>query len=159
MVVPSWQQIPPQHAAIQQPLLSDAGDWGRPLIVDSSTILQVLTLDLVVQVQLKMEPEPSYNLLDYTLRITMWIFTASKISNLVGQFFSLYVLNPWCIWPQIVSDEFQLFSLKCYQLTLYFSLGSQVPGSLGWDTSILFRGTQDQFMTVYRLNAFTSAKA
>jgi homeodomain interacting protein kinase len=47
MVVPSWQQIPPQHAAIQQPLLSDAGDWGRPLIVDSSTILQVLTFDLV----------------------------------------------------------------------------------------------------------------
>lgn len=41
-IVPSWQQLPPQHAAIQQPLLSDAGDWGRPLIVDSSTILQVL---------------------------------------------------------------------------------------------------------------------
>ena len=40
-IVPSWQQLPPQHAAIQQPLLSDAGDWGRPLIVDSSAILQV----------------------------------------------------------------------------------------------------------------------
>ncbi|XP_032677909.1 homeodomain-interacting protein kinase 2 isoform X21 [Odontomachus brunneus] len=39
-IVPSWQQLPPQHAAIQQPLLSDAGDWGRPLIVDSSAILQ-----------------------------------------------------------------------------------------------------------------------
>ncbi|KAL0107722.1 hypothetical protein PUN28_014779 [Cardiocondyla obscurior] len=37
-IVPSWQQIPPQH--IQQPLLSDTGDWGRPLIVDSSAILQ-----------------------------------------------------------------------------------------------------------------------
>lgn len=40
-IVPSWQQLPPQHAAIQQPLLSDAGDWGRPLIVDGSAILQV----------------------------------------------------------------------------------------------------------------------
>lgn len=40
-IVPSWQQLPPQHATIQQPLLSDAGDWGRPLIVDSSAILQV----------------------------------------------------------------------------------------------------------------------
>ncbi|XP_060817640.1 homeodomain-interacting protein kinase 2 isoform X12 [Bombus pascuorum] len=39
-IVPSWQQLPPQHAAIQQPLLSDAGDWGRPLIVDGSAILQ-----------------------------------------------------------------------------------------------------------------------
>ncbi|XP_063983186.1 homeodomain-interacting protein kinase 2 isoform X3 [Diachasmimorpha longicaudata] len=39
-IVPSWQQLPPQHAAIQQPLLSDAGDWGRPLIVDSSAIIQ-----------------------------------------------------------------------------------------------------------------------
>ncbi|KAF7994708.1 hypothetical protein HCN44_004180 [Aphidius gifuensis] len=39
-IVPSWQQLPPQHASIQQPLLSDAGDWGRPLIVDSSTIIQ-----------------------------------------------------------------------------------------------------------------------
>ncbi|XP_011493916.1 PREDICTED: homeodomain-interacting protein kinase 2 isoform X2 [Ceratosolen solmsi marchali] len=39
-IVPSWQQLPPQHAAIQQPLLSDAGDWGRPLIVDSTAILQ-----------------------------------------------------------------------------------------------------------------------
>ncbi|XP_024871625.1 homeodomain-interacting protein kinase 2 isoform X8 [Temnothorax curvispinosus] len=37
-IVPSWQQLPPQH--IQQPLLSDTGDWGRPLIVDSSAILQ-----------------------------------------------------------------------------------------------------------------------
>lgn len=41
-IVPSWQGIPPQHAAIQQPLLSDAGDWGRPLLVDSSTLIQVL---------------------------------------------------------------------------------------------------------------------
>lgn len=39
-IVPSWQQLPPQHAAIQQPLLSDAGEWGRPLIVDSAAILQ-----------------------------------------------------------------------------------------------------------------------
>ncbi|KAG5883969.1 hypothetical protein JTB14_004176 [Gonioctena quinquepunctata] len=38
-IVPSWQQIPPQHAAIQQPLLSEA-EWGRPLLVDSSAILQ-----------------------------------------------------------------------------------------------------------------------
>lgn len=44
-IVPSWQQLPPQHAAIQQPLLSDAGDWGRPLIVDSSAILQVALVD------------------------------------------------------------------------------------------------------------------
>lgn len=43
-IVPSWQQLPPQHATIQQPLLSDAGDWGRPLIVDSSAILQVRLL-------------------------------------------------------------------------------------------------------------------
>ncbi|KAG8229821.1 hypothetical protein J437_LFUL008189 [Ladona fulva] len=40
IVPPSWQQLPPQHAAIQQPLLSDASEWGRPLIVDSGTILQ-----------------------------------------------------------------------------------------------------------------------
>ncbi|XP_071442211.1 homeodomain-interacting protein kinase 2 isoform X2 [Hetaerina americana] len=40
IVPPSWQQLPPQHAAIQQPLLSDAGEWGRPLIVDSGAILQ-----------------------------------------------------------------------------------------------------------------------
>jgi hypothetical protein len=40
-IVPSWQQLPPQHAAIQQPLLSDAGDWGRSLIVEGSAILQV----------------------------------------------------------------------------------------------------------------------
>lgn len=40
-IVPSWQQIPAQHAAaIQQPLLSEAADWGRPLLVDSSAILQ-----------------------------------------------------------------------------------------------------------------------
>lgn len=39
-IVPSWQQLPPQHAAIQQPLLSEA-EWGRPLLVDSSAILQV----------------------------------------------------------------------------------------------------------------------
>lgn len=45
-IVPSWQQLPPQHAAIQQPLLSDAGDWGRPLIVDSSAILQVNVIAL-----------------------------------------------------------------------------------------------------------------
>ncbi|XP_021942951.1 homeodomain-interacting protein kinase 2 isoform X4 [Zootermopsis nevadensis] len=54
MVVPSWQQIPPQHAAIQQPLLSDAGDWGRPLIVDSGTILQehrpVFPVDVAAEV-------------------------------------------------------------------------------------------------------------
>ncbi|CAH1174185.1 unnamed protein product [Phaedon cochleariae] len=37
-LVPSWQQLPPQHAAIQQPLISE--DWGRPLLVDSSAILQ-----------------------------------------------------------------------------------------------------------------------
>ncbi|XP_046395391.1 homeodomain-interacting protein kinase 2 isoform X2 [Ischnura elegans] len=40
IVPPSWQQMPPQHAAIQQPLLSDASEWGRPLIVDSGAILQ-----------------------------------------------------------------------------------------------------------------------
>jgi hypothetical protein len=68
MVVPSWQQIPPQHAAIQQPLLSDAGDWGRPLIVDSSTILQVLTFDLV---------------------------EALKKSYILCEKFSLYILKPW----------------------------------------------------------------
>ena len=45
-IVPSWQQLPPQHATIQQPLLSDAGDWGRPLIVDSSAILQVRLLEI-----------------------------------------------------------------------------------------------------------------
>ncbi|XP_066998883.2 homeodomain-interacting protein kinase 2 [Anabrus simplex] len=54
MVVPSWQQLPPQHAAIQQPLLSDAGDWGRPLLVDSSTILQehrpVFPVDVATEV-------------------------------------------------------------------------------------------------------------
>lgn len=53
-IVPSWQQLPPQHAAIQQPLLSDAGDWGRPLIVDSSAILQdqrpVFPVDVAAEV-------------------------------------------------------------------------------------------------------------
>uniref|UniRef100_A0A1B6C3J0 non-specific serine/threonine protein kinase n=1 Tax=Clastoptera arizonana TaxID=38151 RepID=A0A1B6C3J0_9HEMI len=38
-IVPSWQSIPPQHT-IQQPLLPDTGDWGRPLLVDSSTLIQ-----------------------------------------------------------------------------------------------------------------------
>lgn len=51
-IVPSWQQLPPQ--TIQQPLLSDAGDWGRPLIVDSSAILQdqrqVFPVDVATEV-------------------------------------------------------------------------------------------------------------
>lgn len=38
-IVPSWQQIPAQHAAaMQQPLLSETGDWGRPLLVDSGIL-------------------------------------------------------------------------------------------------------------------------
>ncbi|XP_018328725.1 homeodomain-interacting protein kinase 2 isoform X2 [Agrilus planipennis] len=54
-IVPSWQQIPPQHAAtIQQPLLSDAPEWGRPLIVDSTAILQeqrqVFPVDVTAEV-------------------------------------------------------------------------------------------------------------
>ncbi|XP_028129752.1 homeodomain-interacting protein kinase 2 isoform X2 [Diabrotica virgifera virgifera] len=52
-IVPSWQQIPPQHAAIQQPLLSEA-EWGRPLLVDSSAILQeqrpVFPVDVAAEV-------------------------------------------------------------------------------------------------------------
>ncbi|XP_049826145.1 homeodomain-interacting protein kinase 2 isoform X4 [Aethina tumida] len=52
-IVPSWQQIPPQHAAIQQPLLSEA-EWGRPLLVDSSAILQeqrpVFPVDVTAEV-------------------------------------------------------------------------------------------------------------
>ena len=40
-IVPSWQQLSAHQGAIQQPLLSDAGDWGRSLIVDSSSLLQV----------------------------------------------------------------------------------------------------------------------
>lgn len=40
-IVPSWQQLSAHQGAIQQPLLSDAGDWGRGLIVDSSALLQV----------------------------------------------------------------------------------------------------------------------
>nr|XP_023030165.1 homeodomain-interacting protein kinase 2-like isoform X3 [Leptinotarsa decemlineata] len=52
-IVPSWQQIPPQHAAIQQPLLSEA-EWGRPLLVDSSAILQeqrpVFPVDVATEV-------------------------------------------------------------------------------------------------------------
>jgi len=53
-IVPSWQQLPPQH--IQQPLLSDTGDWGRPLIVDSSAILQVALVNkqLVISEKLKL---------------------------------------------------------------------------------------------------------
>jgi len=38
-IVPSWQQLPPQHAAIQQPLLSDAADWARPLLLESSSLI------------------------------------------------------------------------------------------------------------------------
>lgn len=53
-IVPSWQQIPAQHAAIQQPLLSEAADWGRPLLVDSSAILQdqrsVFPVDVATEV-------------------------------------------------------------------------------------------------------------
>ncbi|XP_022903261.1 homeodomain-interacting protein kinase 2 isoform X2 [Onthophagus taurus] len=53
-IVPSWQQIPAQHAAIQQPLLSDTADWGRPLLVDSSAILQdqrpVFPVDVAAEV-------------------------------------------------------------------------------------------------------------
>ncbi|KAF5284534.1 hypothetical protein FQA39_LY17007 [Lamprigera yunnana] len=53
-IVPSWQQIPPQHASIQQPILSDAADWGRPLLVDSSAILQeqrpVFPVDVATEV-------------------------------------------------------------------------------------------------------------
>lgn len=52
-IVPSWQQIPAQHTAIQQPLLSDA-EWGRPLLVDSSAILQeqrpVFPVDVATEV-------------------------------------------------------------------------------------------------------------
>lgn len=38
-IVPSWQQIPTHQTAIQQPMLSEA-DWTRPLLVESSAILQ-----------------------------------------------------------------------------------------------------------------------
>ncbi|KAJ8949716.1 hypothetical protein NQ318_013585 [Aromia moschata] len=52
-IVPSWQQLPPQHAAIQQPLLSEA-EWGRPLLVESSAILQeqrpVFPVDVAAEV-------------------------------------------------------------------------------------------------------------
>ncbi|CAG9762494.1 unnamed protein product [Ceutorhynchus assimilis] len=53
-IVPSWQQLPPQHAAIQQPLLSEA-EWGRPLLVaDSTAILQdqrpVFPVDVATEV-------------------------------------------------------------------------------------------------------------
>ncbi|CAH0561369.1 unnamed protein product [Brassicogethes aeneus] len=52
-IVPSWQQIPTQHAAMQQPLLSEA-EWGRPLLVDSSAILQeqrpVFPVDVATEV-------------------------------------------------------------------------------------------------------------
>ncbi|KAL1510089.1 hypothetical protein ABEB36_004744 [Hypothenemus hampei] len=52
-IVPSWQQLPPQHAAaIQQPF-SEA-EWGRPLLVDSSAILQeqrpVFPVDVTTEV-------------------------------------------------------------------------------------------------------------
>lgn len=53
-IVPSWQQISTQHAAIQQPILSDTADWGRPLLVDSSAILQeqrpVFPVDVTTEV-------------------------------------------------------------------------------------------------------------
>lgn len=53
-IVPSWQQLPPQHAAIQQPLLPEAAEWGRPLLVDSATILQeprpVFPVDVTTEV-------------------------------------------------------------------------------------------------------------
>lgn len=39
-IVPSWQGIPTQHATIQQPL-SELTEWGRPLLVDSSALIQV----------------------------------------------------------------------------------------------------------------------
>ncbi|XP_060532536.1 homeodomain-interacting protein kinase 2 isoform X4 [Cylas formicarius] len=52
-IVPSWQQIPPQHAAIQQPLLSEA-EWARPVLVDSSALLQeqrpVFPVDVAAEV-------------------------------------------------------------------------------------------------------------
>lgn len=40
-LAPSWQQLSAHQGAIQQPLLSETGDWGRSLIVDSSALLQV----------------------------------------------------------------------------------------------------------------------
>ncbi|KAL7302955.1 hypothetical protein TKK_0004182 [Trichogramma kaykai] len=39
-LVPSWQQLSHQHPPIQQSILNDSGDWSRPLLVNSSTILQ-----------------------------------------------------------------------------------------------------------------------
>ncbi|KAL3267050.1 hypothetical protein HHI36_011192 [Cryptolaemus montrouzieri] len=52
-IVSSWQQLPPPHTAIQQPLLSEA-EWGRPLLVDSSAILQeqrpVFPVDVAAEV-------------------------------------------------------------------------------------------------------------
>ena len=38
-IVPSWQGIPAQHATIQQPL-SELTEWGRPLLMDSSALIQ-----------------------------------------------------------------------------------------------------------------------
>ncbi|KAJ8678154.1 hypothetical protein QAD02_013941 [Eretmocerus hayati] len=40
-IVPSWQPLPPHNPRTQQSLLGEPSDWGRPLIVDGSAILQV----------------------------------------------------------------------------------------------------------------------
>ncbi|KAK3928942.1 Homeodomain-interacting protein kinase 2 [Frankliniella fusca] len=53
-LVPSWQQLSGHQGAIQQPLLSDAGDWSRSLIVDSGALLQeqrpVFPVDVAAEV-------------------------------------------------------------------------------------------------------------
>ncbi len=46
-IVPSWQSIPTQHATIQQPL-PDLTDWGRPLLVDSSALIQVSSIEYIM---------------------------------------------------------------------------------------------------------------
>ncbi|KAH1022029.1 hypothetical protein HUJ04_011498 [Dendroctonus ponderosae] len=70
-IVPSWQQLPPQHATIQQPLLSEA-EWGRPLLVDSSAILQAFTVfTLAVSMGITDSPILAVSILTTTNEISM----------------------------------------------------------------------------------------
>jgi homeodomain interacting protein kinase len=60
-IVPSWQQIQTQHP-MQQPIISET-DWSRPLLVDSSAILQeqrpVFGVDVAAEIYNQPIVEPS----------------------------------------------------------------------------------------------------
>ncbi|XP_065206382.1 homeodomain-interacting protein kinase 2 isoform X3 [Planococcus citri] len=74
-IVPSWQGIPTQHATIQQPL-SELTDWGRPLLVDSSALIQdQRPVAFTTEVYDGLVESPS------TIRSTAWEKRSSGVSK------------------------------------------------------------------------------